>query len=376
MERNLMKYFGKLCGWKEGDIDGIFAPGGSMANIYGMILARHRKFPSLKKKGIRDLGELVIFCSEDSHYSYVKGSIWMGSGSESVLKVKTDARGRMCPEALEERITTALSEGKVPYFVGCTGGTTVLGAFDPLEPVSKICAKYGLWMHVDAALGGSVLFSKKHRHLLNGIEYADSMTWNLHKLAGIPLQCSAFITRHPTLLTEASSLNAEYLFQSDKYYDASYDSGDKSIQCGRKVDSLKLWLALAARGEREMERLVDNLFQVAAYVRDKIGATEGFRLVLPEFESNNVCFWYIPPSLRGSLGPDGLPEPALLSKVCPLIKGKMMEKGHLMVNYQPLTSKKMVNFFRLVLTCVPPSSPQDMDFFVDQIQSLGNQIQI
>lgn len=72
-------------------------------------------------------------------------------------------------------------------------------------------------------------------------------TFHLTKLQGVPLQCSVFLTRHPTLLTQANSLNAEYLFQNDKYYDASYDSGDKSIQCGRKVDSLKLTLALLAR---------------------------------------------------------------------------------------------------------------------------------
>lgn len=193
-------------------------------------------------------------------------------------------------------------------------------------------------------------------------------------MGGIPLQCSIFLTRHPKLLLSANSLNAEYLFQSDKYYDSSYDSGDKSIQCGRKVDSLKLYLGLIGRGEDEMESLVDNVFSIAAYATDKIQKTPGFRLVLPQgYQGNNVCFWYIPRSLRQS--DDTLPDFDVLHKVAPAIKAKMMTEGKIMVNYQPLTSKKLPNFFRLVLTCVPPSSTDNMDFFIDQIAQLGETIQ-
>ena len=191
----------------------------------------------------------------------------------------------------------------------------------------------------------------------------------------MPLQCSAFLTRHPNLLSEANSLQAEYLFQNDKYYDASYDSGDKSIQCGRKVDSLKLWLALMARGEDLTEKLVDNIFHMAQYVTEKMAKTPGFRLVLPHYEGNNICFWYIPPCLRASTN-GVLPDHQRLHRVAPLIKGQMMKEGRLMVNYQPLTSQKLPNFFRLVLTCVPPSTRQDMDFFMQEISRIGDQIQV
>ncbi|RWS23086.1 glutamate decareboxylase-like protein, partial [Leptotrombidium deliense] len=304
-------------------------------------------------------------------YSFVKGAIWLGMGSDAVIKVKTDEKGRMNPLELDRAILKAKREGKVPFFVGCTSGTTVLGAFDPLAPIAQICKKHNLWMHVDAALGGTVLLSRKHRHLMDGIQFADSMTWNLHKLAAIPLQCSAFLTRHNTLLTECNSLNAEYLFQCDKYYDASYDSGDKSIQCGRKVESLKVWLAFAARGERQMEKLVDNIFDMVEYTCRKLREKPCFRLVLPEFESNNVCFWFIPQSMRRTNGLL-LKSDSKLSKVCPSIKGKMMKEGKLMVNYQPLTSKNLPNFFRLVFTCFPATTKEDVDFLVNEIEKLGN----
>ncbi|RWS13200.1 glutamate decareboxylase-like protein [Dinothrombium tinctorium] len=373
VERAVLKYLGAFCSWKEEEIDGIFSPGGSIANMYGIVLARHKMFPHAKQKGIYNIGELVLFISEDAHYSFIKGAIWLGFGSEAVIKVKTDEKGRMDPYELDKAVIKAKQENKLPFFVGCTAGTTVLGAFDPLIPISNICKKHNLWMHVDAALGGTALFSPRHRVLLQGIEFADSITWNLHKLAAVSLQCSAFLTRHQNLLTECNSFNAEYLFQSDKYYDSNYDSGDKSIQCGRKVDSFKLWLALAARGERKIELLVDNVFEMVEYAVQKIRERPSFRLVLSQFESSNVCFWYLPPLLRRQNCANFASDPRL-AKVCPMIKSKMMERGNLMVNYQPLKSKNLPNFFRIVFTCYPPTTENDIDFVLDEIENIGSGI--
>lgn len=179
-------------------------------------------------------------------------------------------------------------------------------------------------------------------------------------------------------MCEANSLSAEYLFQSDKYYDSAYDSGDKSIQCGRKVDSLKLWLALIARGQDRMEQLVDNVYEMAHYAIKLISSRPNFKLVLPKFQGSNICFWYIPPSMNISINGklNSVQDMERLNKVCPAIKGKMMKESKIMVNYQPLSSKGLPNFFRLVLTCIPPSTTDDIDFFVDQIEQLGSSILI
>jgi glutamate/tyrosine decarboxylase-like PLP-dependent enzyme len=107
----------------------------------------------------------------------------MGMGSESVIKVPTDAQGRMKPDELRRLITESLGAQKVPFMVACTSGTTVFSAFDPLDQIRGICTEFGLWMHVDAALGGTVLFSPELRHLMKGVKGADSVTWNLHKMA-------------------------------------------------------------------------------------------------------------------------------------------------------------------------------------------------
>lgn len=173
-------------------------------------------------------------------------------------------------------------------------------------------------------------------------------------------------------------MNAEYLFQSDKYYDSSYDSGDKSIQCGRKVDSLKLWLALIARGQDGMEELVNNVYEIAHYATEVISSKPNFKLVLPKYQGNNICFWYIPPKMNIKLNgkPGSGQDMERLNKVCPLIKGEMMKESKIMVNYQPLSSKGLPNFFRLVLTCIPPSTKADIDFFVGEIERLGSSISL
>lgn len=130
-----------------------------------------------------------------------------------------------------------------------------------------------------------------------------------------------------------------------------------------------------ARGEDSMERLVDNVFRMVAYAEKKMRETPGFRLVLPSHEGNNICFWYIPPCLQKETN-GVLPDVQRLHKVCPMIKSKMMDEGRVMVNYQPLTCKKLPNFFRLVLTCVPPTTKDDIDYFSQEISRIGDQIEV
>merc|ERR1711963_1364156 len=123
-----------------------------------------------------------------------------------------------------------------------TCGSTVLGAFDDLQAAQAVCSRHGVWLHADACWGGGVLMSHTYRHLMKGVERCDSVAWNFHKFFGTPVQTSALLVADKDILYKANSSQAEYLFQPDKYYDASYDLGDKTVQCGRKVDVLKLWL--------------------------------------------------------------------------------------------------------------------------------------
>ncbi|XP_051812385.1 acidic amino acid decarboxylase GADL1-like isoform X2 [Acanthochromis polyacanthus] len=274
----------------------------------------------------------------------------------------------MIVSALENKIKTAKSEGAFPFMVNATAGTTVLGAFDPIEEIADICEKHNLWLHVDACWGGAALMSKKHKHLLKGIHRADSVAWNPHKMLMACLQCSAFLVRDKTNLQLCHSSRASYLFQPDKFYDISYDTGDKSLQCSRKADAFKFWLMWKALGSSQLEERVDRALAMARYLVQEIKKREGFRLLMePEFA--NVCFWYIPPSLRNL--PDGPELYQKLHTVAPVVKERMMKTGSMMVGYQPHRDKP--NFFRMVVIS-PQVSRQDMDFVLDEIHSLGKDL--
>lgn len=209
--------------------------------------------------------------------------------------------------------------------------------------------------------------SRRHRVKLQGIERASSVTWNPHKMMGAPLQCSAILLKKRGLLQECNQLCAEYLFQTDKHYDISYDTGDKTIQCGRHVDAFKLWLMWKAKGSEGFGSQVNKCLENAEYLYKQLQMRADFKLVLESKpEHSNVCFWYIPPSL--SKLPPGPKRDQRLHKVAPQIKAKMVEEGTTMIGYQPLGSN--VNFFRCVFSN-PATQQEDVDFLLEEIARLG-----
>ncbi|XP_053253071.1 glutamate decarboxylase 1-like [Podarcis raffonei] len=370
MEEIILRKMQEIIGWGESEADGIFSPGGSISNLYSVLVARYKHYPEIKTKGMAAIPDIILFVSEHSHYSVKKAAAVLGIGMDNVIVVKCDERGKMIPSELEENIIQVKKQGKVPLYVSATAGTTVYGAFDPLVHIADICEKYNLWMHVDAAWGGGLLLSRRHSHKLSGIERANSVTWNPHKLMGVPLQCSAFLVREKGLLQACNQLCAGYLFQPDKQYDTAYDTGDKAIQCGRHVDIFKLWLMWRAKGTRGFETLINRFLELAEYLYKELKTRKNYELVFDaEPELTNVCFWYIPPSLRKI--PKGPEREKRLHQVAPKIKARMIEEGTTMVSYQPHGNH--VNFFRMVFSN-PATKKSDVDFLLEEIERLGKDL--
>ncbi|XP_056643032.1 cysteine sulfinic acid decarboxylase [Diorhabda sublineata] len=370
MEETVLKEMRKIVGYDDGEGDGLFCPGGSMGNGYAINCARYKCMPSIKTKGITQMSRLVLFASEQCHYSVSKLASFLGIGSDNVYAVNTDEKGKLDVIHLREEIERALSENAIPFMVSATAGTTVLGAFDPLDKIADLCEEYNLWFHVDAAWGGGALMSNKYRYLLTGIERSDSVLWNPHKLLAAPQQCSTLLIRHKGILAEVNGTQAAYLFQKDKFYDTSYDTGDKHIQCGRRVDVLKFWFMWKAKGTSGFEKHIDKVFENSKYFLECIRNREGFELVLDDPECTNVCFWYIPPSLRNVNKSDPLYKEKL-HKVAPKIKEKMMKEGSMMITYQ--AQKEHPNFFRIVFQN-SGLEKTDMTYFIEQIEKLGENL--
>uniref|UniRef100_A0A673ZUQ5 Glutamate decarboxylase 1 n=1 Tax=Salmo trutta TaxID=8032 RepID=A0A673ZUQ5_SALTR len=368
MEQLTLKKMREIIGWPDGEGDGIFSPGGAISNMYSVMTARYKFFPEVKTKGMTAAPRLVLFTSEHSHYSIKKACAALGFGTENLILLSTDERTHIHSDGLR-------LQGCVPMFVNATAGSTVYGAFDPIHEIADICEKYNMWLHVDVRLieirfHGGLLMSRKHRHKLRGVERANSVTWNPHKMMGVPLQCSAILVRERGVLSGCNSMCAGYLFQPDKQYDVSYDTGDKAIQCGRHVDIFKFWLMWKAKGTVGFEHHIDKCLDLSHYLYTKIRDREGYQMVFEgEPQHTNVCFWYLPPGIRDM--PDGQERRDRLHKVAPKIKALMMESGTTMVGYQPQGDK--VNFFRMVISN-PAATRSDIDFLTDEIERLGHDL--
>ncbi|KAL8684718.1 MAG: hypothetical protein Q9224_006171, partial [Gallowayella concinna] len=238
---------------------GISVQGGSASNTTSIVIARNTLFPETKTKGISSSSRsFILFTSAHGHYSIEKAAQMLGFGSEAVWPVDTDASGRMDPSALETLIQKATDEGKTPFYVNATAGTTVLGSYDPIRAISKICRAHKLWLHVDASWGGPVIFSPQlAEEKLNGTHLVDSIAVNPHKMLGVPVTCSFLLGADLRQFHRANTLPASYLFHSEEEDDDGdgeaktkqqqqpseiYDLADLTLQCGRRGDALKLYL--------------------------------------------------------------------------------------------------------------------------------------
>jgi len=366
MEHECLKKMREIIGFTGGD--SILAPGGSVSNMYALMIARHKLFPQHKKYGMRAIkGQLIMYTSQHHHYSIKGGASAIGLGTDNCVQVMCDERGRMIPEEFEKRVLKDKAEGSLPFFVNCTAGTTVFGAFDPIDAIADICERHGIWLHIDAAWGGGLLMSSQHRHKFQGIERADSVTWNPHKLLGTLLQCSTLHLKEEGLLISCNQMSADYLFQTDKCYDCSYDTGDKVIQCGRHNDIFKFWLQWRSRGMKGFERQINRLMELTQYQVAKMKAMpEKFHLITPEPECTNVSFWYVPKRLRDEKKDHYWEDE--LGKCTSIIKGRMMKKGSMMVSYQPLG--RIPNFFRSIISN-QAQTEEDIDFMLEEIDALG-----
>ncbi|MFT7628257.1 MAG: glutamate/tyrosine decarboxylase-like PLP-dependent enzyme, partial [Ulvibacter sp.] len=259
---------------------------GSMSNYMAMLMARDACNSRIKNDGVQQ--KMTLYTSKESHYSIPKNASFMGIGRDQVRYIPADSYGRMIPEKLEEQIKEDLSLGFQPFLVNATAGTTVLGAFDELPPLSVICKKHDLWLHVDGAYCGGVIFSKKYKHLVAGIELSDSFSINAHKMLGTPLSCSIIVTQHKKHLHDSFSNDASYLYQTDG---DDYNLGKTSIQCGRRNDALKLWTLWKSVGTQGLEKIVDHQFYLADIARNYIKGNSDYTLYSFD-DSISICFNY------------------------------------------------------------------------------------
>jgi L-2,4-diaminobutyrate decarboxylase len=245
---------------------GVMTSGGTASNLMGLLLARDRPERPCRR----------VLCSEAAHFSIPRSAGILGLGEEAVTRLPVDDAHRMDPAALR----TALRDGAGAAVVVATAGTTDAGAIDPLPEIARICAEAGAWLHVDAAYGGGALFSERLRPLLAGLDGADSVALDLHKLGWQPLAAGAFLVRDAGLLAPLERRVA-YLNPADDQAAGYASTLGLSLRTSRRADAFKVAVTLRALGTSGLGRLVDRCHALARHAADAIAAEPLLQLALP-----------------------------------------------------------------------------------------------
>lgn len=239
------------------DANGTLVPGGAFANLTSLLAARAALAPRAWRKGG---ARVAVIAGEQSHYSISRAAGISGLGTESVFTVPLDASFRTDTSRVPEAFAAARRRGFRKFILVATSGSTATGAFDDLPAMTAEARRNGAWLHVDAAHGGGLMLSRAYRHLLKGVEDADSLAFDPHKMLFMPIAAGTVLVRDGRALRNAFQQQASYLFSKTR---ERQDIGPLTIACSQRFDSLKVWLALNAYPAEAWDELITHVCLLA-----------------------------------------------------------------------------------------------------------------
>jgi aromatic-L-amino-acid/L-tryptophan decarboxylase len=297
IESQVIRWLCELIGYGP-EAFGVLASGGSEANLLALKCARDRVSPQIAQTGARDGSNLTVYTSEQCHYSVEKSLDIIGLGRDSLRKIATDERFHVRLDSLREAIAADADAGRRPFCIVGVAGTTSTGVIDDLPALAGIAREHDCWFHVDAAYGGALAFSDKHKSKLHGIELADSVTFDPHKWMFVPFSCGTTLVRDGhRVLRNSFDMSPEYLAEDRGFDDAQYDFFRYGQMGTRRFNSLKLWMCFKFMGRRGYSQTVDRHIELTEYLAARLDA-------LPEFERLGAvetavcCFRYLPEEVR------------------------------------------------------------------------------
>lgn len=269
LELEVLRWMCGHIGLPEG-CGGVLTHGGSLANLTALLAARAAVAPDAWMEGVPQ--NLVLVAPDTSHYSVARSAGILGLGAKAVRPVATEIDGTMIPTALEEVLDACTAKGEQVMAVVANASNTTTGALDDLESLGRICNDRKVWFHVDGAHGASALLSAKHRGALQGIERADSVIWDAHKMLHTSALCAAVLVRRECDLAAAFHQDASYLGNADR--NKGPDLFHRAFECTKVPLGLKVFLNLALHGEQSMADRIDHVYaqaKVAAQVFREAG---------------------------------------------------------------------------------------------------------
>ncbi|HEY2930199.1 MAG TPA: pyridoxal-dependent decarboxylase [Acidobacteriota bacterium] len=297
LEEVVTDWMRRMVGLSENWI-GVIQDTASTSTLVALLCAREKTTRySLSRGGLQaEKQPLVIYISEQSHSSVNKAALLAGFGKENIRMVVTDEGNAMRSDELDELIETDISAGLRPCAITATTGTTISTALDPLEPISRIAQKYGVWLHVDAAMAGSAMILPECRWMWHGIENADSLVLNSHKWLGAAFDCSLYYVRDPDHLVRVMSTNPSYLrSEADSEVKNLRDWG---LPLGRRFRALKLWFLIREQGIAGLQARLRRDIANAQWLAGQVSAAPNWRVLAP-VPLQTICVRHEPAGLEG-----------------------------------------------------------------------------
>jgi L-2,4-diaminobutyrate decarboxylase len=298
VERAVIDVVGERLGFEAGRFAGLVTSGGSVANLTGLLTARNVTLGNAWSGGLAGRHPApVLVAHADAHYSVTRSAGILGLGTDQIVLAALDSDRRMDANRLDETLASLRSRGVPIVAVSAAACATPIGAFDPLADIAEVCGRHDVWLHVDAAHGGALAFSPRHRHLISGIELADSVVCDAHKMMFMPALCAMLFYRNREHRIAAFHQDAPYLFDPAAPELAEYDSGVVNLECTKRAAAFSVWGIWSLLGTQLFADMVDVTIDLAKRFHALLETGDDFE-PLHEPQCNIVAFRYLPVTLR------------------------------------------------------------------------------
>jgi L-2,4-diaminobutyrate decarboxylase len=297
MERAVASWFAGRIGFDPTAADGFFTHGGSAGNLTALLAARQSGTPyDVWEEGVKDAAKLCVMSADTTHYSVRRSAQVIGLGGKQVIPIPTDAAFRMRVDELAKALKQAKAGSRTVLAVVASAGSTATGAIDPLDPIADLCAEYGVWFHVDGAHSGAMVVSDKLRPRLKGIERADSVIIDAHKMMLMPALATLVIFKEGRRSFETFSQQANYLFAGADPTETWFDLAQRTLECTKRSLGLQVYGSLQAYGTDYFATYIEQMFELGQAFGRMVANRPHWELAT-EPEGNIVCFRYAPPAV-------------------------------------------------------------------------------
>jgi L-2,4-diaminobutyrate decarboxylase len=293
LERLLSKELAKMMGWTN-DAEGFLTSGGTLGNLTAMLCARQAMIDDDVWENGYDGKQYAFMTSTEAHYSVARAAKVMGMGNRGIVPVLVDERYRLYPDRLEDCYRQASDEGVKIIGVVASSCATATGSYDPIDAIADFCEAKNLWLHVDGAHGACVVFSEKYKHLLAGIERADSVILDFHKMLMTPKLVTAVLFRRGEHSYQTFAQKASYLWDKDEGREW-FNLAKRTFELTKSFMSVRVYALWRTYGAGVFAENVDRLYDLAKACARLIAAQPDFEMPVAEPESNILCFRYFQP---------------------------------------------------------------------------------